>query len=292
MNIRAKEMAEAIKKDSGGRMELLMFPNNQLGSDTDMLSQVRSGAIQFFTLSPGILSILVPAAFISGVGFAFKDYDQVWAAIDGELGRHVRAEIAKVGLIALEKIWDNGFRQITCSTKPIKTPEDLKGLKIRVPVSPLWTSLFKALGAAPSSINVSELYSALQTKTVEAQENPVLIIETNRFYEVQKYCSLTNHMWDGFWFLANQQAFEKLPADLQEIVRRNVNAAAVKERADVRKLNDSLQAGLEKKGMTFNKVETEPFQDVLRKAGFYEEWHKKFGDDAWRLLEKYCGGLA
>jgi tripartite ATP-independent transporter DctP family solute receptor len=292
MNIRATEMAEAIKKESEGRMELLIFPNNQLGSDTDMLSQVRSGAIQFFTLSPGILSILVPAAFISGVGFAFKNYDQVWAAIDGELGAHVRAEISKVGLHPLEKIWDNGFRQITCSTRPIRTPEDLKGLKIRVPVSPLWTSLFKALGASPASINFSEVYSAMQTKTVEAQENPVVLIETNRFYEVQKYCSLTNHMWDGFWFLANEKAFEKLPADLQAIVSRNVNAAAMKERVDVKELNDSVQADLEKKGMIFNKVETEPFQAALRKAGFYAEWHQKFGDDAWRLLEKYSGELA
>jgi TRAP-type transport system periplasmic protein len=292
MNIRAREMAENIKKESNGRMELLVFPNNQLGSDTDMLSQVRSGAIQFFTLSPGILSTLVPAAFISGVGFAFKDYNQVWAAMDGGLGAHVRGAISKVGLTAFDKIWDNGYRQITCSTKPIRTPEDLKGLKIRVPVSPLWTSLFKSLGASPASINFSEVYTALQTKTVEAQENPLAIISTAKLYEVQKYCSLTNHMWDGFWFLANTKAFEKLPADLQALVTRNVNAAGMKQRADVKKLNDTLQAELQQKGMVFNKVETELFQDALRKAGFYAEWRKKFGEDAWLLLEKYVGRLS
>ncbi|MEI6213818.1 MAG: TRAP transporter substrate-binding protein [Desulfuromonadales bacterium] len=292
MNIRAKEMADNIKKESGGRIEIQVFPNNQLGSDTDMLSQIRSGAIQFFTLSPGILSTLVPNAFVNGVGFAFKDYDTVWAAMDGDLGKYVRNEIAKTGtLFAFDKIWDNGFRQITCSTRPIKTPEDLKGLKIRVPVSPLWTSMFKSLNAAPASINFSEVYSALQTKTVEAQENPIVLASTNRFYEVQKYVSLTNHMWDGFWFLGNKKAWDKLPKDLQDIVTKNINAAAVKQRADVRLLNDTVRKDLQAKGMVFNDVDSAKFQDTLRKSGFYAEWHKKFGEEAWSTLEKYTGRL-
>src|SRR5664279_6492688 len=144
MNIRAKEMADAIRADTKGRVEIQIFPNNQLGSDTDMLSQVRSGGIDFFTLSGLILSTLVPAAAITGIGFAFGDYDAVWKALDGDLGAHVRKEIAKSNLVAMERIWDNGFRQITSSTKPIQTADDLKGFKIRVPVSPLWTSMFKA----------------------------------------------------------------------------------------------------------------------------------------------------
>ena len=293
MNIRAKEMAENILKESNGRMEIKVFPNNQLGSDTDMLSQVRSGAIQFFTLSPGILSTLVPVVFISGVGFAFEDYNQVWAAIDGDLGKFVRNSIAeKTGtLFAFEKIWDNGYRQTTTSTKPIKTPEDFKGLKIRVPVSPLWTSMFKAFNSAPVSINFAEVYSALQTKTVEAQENPIALISTNKLYEVQKYCSLTNHMWDGFWFLGNQKAWDKLPKDLQAIVEKNVNAAAMKEREDVRKLNESLQGELQTKGVVFNTVNAKDFREALRKAGFYAEWHEKFGPEAWQALEKYTGKL-
>jgi TRAP-type transport system periplasmic protein len=292
MNIRAREMAELVSKESKGRMEIQLFPNNQLGTDTDMLSQLRSGAIQFFNLSPGILSILVPQAFISGVGFAFKDYNQVWAAMDGDLGAYVRAQISKVGLRAFEKILDNGYRMTTTSTRPIKTPDDFKGMKIRVPPSPLWTSLFKALGASPASINFAEVYSALQTKTVEAQENPLAIIATARLYEVQKYCSLTNHMWDGFWPLANQQAWDKLPKDLQEIVTRNVNATTVKQRVDVKKLNDTLRDDLSKKGLAFNTVDTELFRNALRKAGFYAEWRKKFGEEAWLLLEKYVGGIS
>jgi len=292
MNIRGREMAELVKKDSKGRMEIQIFPNNQLGTDTDMLSQLRSGAIQFFNLSPGILQILVPNSFISGIGFAFKDYNQVWAAMDGELGAYVRAEIAKKGLRAFEKILDNGYRQTTTSTRPIKTPDDFKGMKLRVPPSPLWTSLFKALGASPASINFAEVYTALQTKTVEGQENPLAIIETARLYEVQKYCSLTNHMWDGFWPLANQEAWDKLPKDLQEIVTRNMNATTVKQRADTKMLNDTLRTELSKKGLIFNSVNPDPFRDALRKAGFYAEWRKKFGEEAWSLLEKYVGRIS
>src|ERR1700704_1730281 len=232
LNIRAKEMAAAIKAETNGRFDLQIFPNNQLGSDTDMLSQIRSGGIEFFTLSGLILATLVPAASINGIGFAFPDYDTVWKAMDGDLGAYVRGEIAKANLVAMDKIWDNGFRQTTSSSKPINSPDDYKGFKIRVPVSPLWTSMFKAFDASPASINFSEVYSALQTKIVEGQENPLAIISTAKLYEVQKYCSMTNHMWDGFWFLMNRKAWAALPDDIQAIVAKNVNAAAVKERAD------------------------------------------------------------
>ena len=173
MNVRAKEMAAAIKAETNGRFDLQIFPNNQLGSDTDMLSQIRSGGVEFFTLSGLILATLVPAASINGIGFAFPDYDTVWKAMDGDLGAYVRGEINKANLVVMDKIWDNGFRQTTSSTKPINGPDDFKGFKIRVPVSPLWTSMFKAFDAAPASINFSEVYSALQTKIVEGQENPL-----------------------------------------------------------------------------------------------------------------------
>ncbi len=291
MNTRAKEMADAIKTESKGRVDIQIFPNNQLGSDTDMLSQVRSGGIEFFTLSGLILSTLVPVAAINGMGFAFPNYDTVWRAMDGDLGTYVRAQIAKSNLVAMERIWDNGFREITTSTKPITGPNDLKGFKIRVPVSPLWTSMFKAFGSAPTSINFSEVYTALQTKVVDGQENPLAIISTAKLYEVQKYCSLTNHMWDGFWFLANKRAWEALPPDLRAIVAKHVNAAAVKERVDVAELNASLQKDLAAKGLIFNQPSAELFRDELRKAGFYADWKAKFGEEAWAALEKVTGKL-
>jgi tripartite ATP-independent transporter DctP family solute receptor len=292
MNIRAKEMAQKIAEQSKGRIDFQIYPNNQLGTDSDMLSQIRSGAIDYFTLSPLILGTLVPSAQISGVGFAFKDYGQVWAAMDGDLGAHVRGQIAKTSVFAFDKIWENGYRQITTSSRPINSPADLKGLKIRVPTSPLWTSMFRAFDSSPTSINFAEVYSALQTHIVEAQENPLALLTTAKLYEVQKYVSMTNHMWDGFWFLANKQKWDKLPKDLQDIVTANVNAAAMAQRDDVRKLNDGVMAELKQKGLVFNAPNNEQFREKLRAAGFYAEWHKKFGDEAWAMLEKYTGKLA
>jgi TRAP-type transport system periplasmic protein len=292
MNVRLREAVDKIKEESSGRMEVQIFPNSQLGGDTDMLSQLRTGAIQMFNLSGLILATYVKVASINGIGFAFKDYSQVWAAMDGPLGAYVRSAIDKAGLYALETMWDNGYRQVTSSTHPINTPDDLKGFKIRVPVSPLWTSMFKALGASPTSINISEVYSALQTKIVEGQENPLSLINLFKFYEVQKYVSLTNHMWDGFWTLANARAWADLPKDLQEIVERNINAAAVKEREDVRQLNESLQGELTQKGMTFNPTDTDKFRATLRAAGFYAEWKENYGPEAWAVLEKQVGALS
>jgi tripartite ATP-independent transporter DctP family solute receptor len=292
MNVRAREMAAAIKTETGGRFALEVFPNSQLGSDTDTLSQLRSGGVEFFTLSGLILSTLVPAASINGIGFAFPDYPTVWKAMDGDLGAYVRQQIAKANLVAMEKIWDNGFRQMTTSTKPVATPDDLAGMKVRVPPSPLWTSMFKAFGAAPTSINFNEVYSALQTRIVDGQENPLAVIATAKLYEVQKYCSLTNHMWDGFWFLANRRAWEALPDDIRTIVAKNINAAALKEREDTAKLNAGLQQDLAAKGLTFNQAPPGPFRDKLRAANFYSEWKGKYGDQAWALLEKSVGTLA
>jgi tripartite ATP-independent transporter DctP family solute receptor len=292
LNTRAKEMSTAIKAETNGRVDVQIFPNNQLGADTDVLSQLRSGGVEFFTISGLILATLVPAASINGMGFAFPDYPTVWKAMDGELGAYVRGQIAKANLVAMEKIWDNGFRQTTSSTRPITGPDDYKGFKIRVPVSPLWTSMFKAFDAAPASINFNEVYSALQTKIVEGQENPLALISTAKLYEVQKYCSLTNHMWDGYWFLANRRAWEALPVDLRTIVAKNINAAAVNARVDTEKLNATVRQELAGKGLTFNQPDVAPFREKLRSAGFYSEWKGKYGEEAWAILEKSVGKLS
>ena len=290
LNVRATEAAQKISAETNGRFELKVFPTNQLGGDQDVLGQLRSGAVEFFMLSPLILSTLIPSASISGVGFAFADYPAVWKALDGDLGAYMRAQIAKVGLVAMDKCWDNGFRQITTSNRPINTPDDLNNFKMRVLASAISTAMFKALGASPTTISFAETYSALQTKVTDGQENPLALISTAKLYEVQKYCSLTSHMWDGYWFLANRRAWERLPAPIKDIVARNINASALAERADTEALNASLQGELSAKGLVFNKPDTQPFRDVLRKAGFYDEWKRKFGDEAWGLLSKAAGG--
>src|SRR3954468_10235051 len=291
VNQRAQEANNRIREATGGKLEIRLFPANQLGSDTDLLSQVRSGGVELFNLSSSILATLVPVTGIVNTGFAFSDYDAVWKAMDGGLGTYVRAQIAKVGLITASRVWDNGFRQITSSTRPIRTPEDLRGLKIRVPQAPTLTSLFKALDAGPAPINFNELYSSLQTKVVEGQENPLPIIATTKLYEVQKYCSMTSHVWDGYWILANRRAWGRLPDGIRSVVEREFDRSAADERADIARLSDSLRQDLTEKGLQFNDVDKEPFREALGKTTFYRDWKAKYGEEAWNNLEQVSGKL-
>jgi tripartite ATP-independent transporter DctP family solute receptor len=290
-NLRAREAAARIREETGGRLDIQIFPANQLGSDVDVLNQTRSGAVEFQALSAVTLSVLVPVASITGVGFAFKAYDDVWAATDGKLGAFVRAQIATRGLHVFDRIWDIGFRQITNNVKPITAPDDLRGLKIRVPPGALWTSLFQSFGSSPTTVSFAELYSALQTRIADGEENPLSIIATAKLYEVQKYATLTNHMWDGLWLLANGDAWSRLPEDVRRVAAKAFDEAALLERADLARQGASLQSELAAKGLAFNTADQAAFRETLRSSGFYPKWRKTFGDEAWSLLEQYSGAL-
>jgi len=289
---RLLEVSERISKETAGKMKLNIFPASQLGGDNDLLSQARSGAVDFVQPAGLILASILPVAAVNGMGFAFKDYPQVWTAIDGDLGDYIRGQIAaKAGLVPMEKRWDLGFRQITTS-KPVEKAADLAGLKLRVPGAPALVSLFTALGASPVSMQFGEVYTSLQTKIVDGQENPLSVIDAGKFYEVQKYCAVTNHVWDGYWICANPASWNRLPNDIKAIVAKAFNETALLERDDLNKLDRSLQADLEKKGLTFTRPDLNTFRDKLRAAGFYKEWREKIGNDGWTLLEKHVGKLA
>ncbi|WOH78561.1 TRAP transporter substrate-binding protein [Bradyrhizobium sp. BEA-2-5] len=292
LTIRLTEAAKAVGAQSSGRVNITVFANSQLGGDPEMLSQVRAGGIELLAAPSMTLSTLVPLSGLPSIGFAFQSYDQVWAAMDGGVGDLVREAITKTGVVPLKKVWDNGFRQITSSSsRQLNSVDDLKGFKIRVPVTALLTSLFSGLGALPSSISYSELYSALQTHIVEGQENPLAQASTGKLYEVQKFCALSNHCWSGYWILGNRRAMTGLPPDLLELINAAFDAAAVKERTDLVEMDRSLQAELTEKGMTFNKPDPVQFRAALVKAGFYTQWQKTYGADAWAALEKYTGKL-
>lgn len=290
MNTRAREAAARIKAQSDGAVDLQVYPNGQLGNSTNLLTQLRSGAIDFYVMGLE-LATLVPISALTGLGFAFSSYDQVWAALDGEVGDHIRDKINALGLVAMRTNWDNGFRHITTAHNPVDGPADLKGLQMRVPASPIWTSIFESFGTGCVSISFPEVYMALQTKVVEGQENPLPMIDGGRFYEVQKHCALTGHMWDGFYMIANGAVWNGLSADLQEIVAKNLNASALDERKDIAIESAALVEGLGKKGLSFNTPDKEPFRVALRESGYYDRWRKEFGTEVWSLLEKYTGTL-
>jgi tripartite ATP-independent transporter DctP family solute receptor len=291
LNTGMGKVRDRVAKETDGKVMIELFPKNQLGSDADMLSQLRSGALELFAQTGVLMSTLVPVASISGIGFAFPTYGKVWEALDGGLGAHVRNAFSKANLVCLEKSWNHGYRQTTSSTKPIRTPDDFNGFKIRVPPSPLWTSMFKAFGASPVSIPWAETYSAMQTKIADGLEQPLIGLLVDKMYEVQKFCSQTNHMWDGFWILANKRVWEGIPANLREIVERAINEEALRQRKEVEFMNANLQKELESKGLQFFTVKNEDFRQRLVTAGFYQEWQKRYGDEAWSLLESTAGKL-
>jgi TRAP-type C4-dicarboxylate transport system substrate-binding protein len=245
-----KAACAKILEETGGRFAIELFPAGQLGSDTDMLSQVRSGALELFSTAGGVWGTLIPLCSINGVAFAWPNYETLWQAFDGDLGAHIRAQFAQ------------------------------------------FVSLFEKLGSSPTSINFGELYSALQTGLVDGQENALATIESGKLYEVQKYCSMTDHMWDGFWLVANQRAWETVPEDLRATAWRIFGEAADEERIVSAQLGDSLAETLKGHGMEFNDVDQAPFRAKLQESGFYAEWKERFGAEAWALMEKYTGPLS
>jgi tripartite ATP-independent transporter DctP family solute receptor len=288
---RLKEAAEKIKADTGGRVEVQVSGNSALGSEAQMMAQVRSGALDMLCTSVLFLEGTLPAVSISGLAFAYKNNDEGWAAWDGEFGNYIRSGLEKQGILVFDKIFEHGFREMTTAVRPINEPGDLKGLKIRVPAWPILTSMCEQLGASPTMIGIKEVYSALQTHIADAQENPLASIAFFKFYEVQKYCSMTNHIWDPFCMFASPKRLGALPANLREIVVDNINSAALKQRLEMRHLNETLRGKIAQSGMMFNDPDRELFRKKLSELGFYKYWKEKYDPVAWGILEKYCGTL-
>jgi tripartite ATP-independent transporter DctP family solute receptor len=193
-------------------------------------------------------------------------------------------------MVAFPKMWANGMRQITSSKGPIRTAADLSGFKIRTPPGRLWVDLFKSLGASPTPLNFADVYLALQTKVVDGEENPYAIIDTAKLFEVQKYLSVTNHMWSAYWLLGNRDAWNALPPDVRATVERNAARYALLQRRDTALRNDTLADKLRREGMLLNVADTASFRAQL--GEFYRTWRDQFGATAWSLLERTSGPLA
>jgi TRAP-type transport system periplasmic protein len=292
VNVRSVEAFARIKAATKGRVQIKSFPTSQLGSDPAMLSQLRSGALEMLAFPGAFLNSVVPLASIENLAYAFPNREAVFRAMDGELGKVIRDEIQSKGIVVFQNIWENGFRDITTSTKPIRSVNDLAGLKIRVSPGKIRIDTFQSLGASPTPISLSELYTSLQTHVVDAQENPLLLIEQQKFYEVQKYVSMSDHIWSGYWTLVNQDVWNRMPKDIQTIVSTEMNKAVILARNDNVILNRSVRDKLTRRGMIFNDVDKDSFRKKLSDAKYYERWKAEFGSKAWAALERYSNRLA
>jgi len=284
VNVRGAQLWEAVAKETGGRLQVQLFGNGQLGGATQISTQLRSGAIQFMIGGDPEFATIVPAGQIVGIPFAFESEAQAYAALEGELGAYIQKQFAERGMHAFAYAWDNGYRQLTANT-PVRSVDDVAGLKIRVAPSPIYIDLWRTLGASPTPINVNELYTALQTHIVEAQDNSVMNIEAHRFMEVQKTLNLTRHAWSSAYYAANADAWNALPPDIQAVVTRNMEKFGRLQRADSAREDENLIEKLKSQGMTVYKTDTSGFKTKL--APFYARAKQSFGAEGWAALAKY-----
>ena len=286
------QMWSAVATETNGRVHVQTFPdNNKLaGGDPAALNMVASGELDFFTLNGGSIGNLVPACNVQGLLCVFRSTDQIFAALDGDLGDYLREEMKTKGIYAVPKgCFDNGMHQITCTTHAIRAVDDLQGLKIRTPDAPIYIEAWKAMGASPVVANFNKLYETLKSGVAEAQTNPLAVAEVVKLYEIQKYVSMTNHGWSGFNLLGNWKLWQRFPSDVQSIIERNAAKYVRLQRAELSALNTDLRTKLATQGMTFNDADTSSFRPRL--TAYYAKWKDAIGERAWTLLEKQVGKL-
>jgi len=285
-------MWAAISADTGGRVSATVHAENGkvAGGDPAALRMLIAGEIQFYTLMGGIIGTVVPVAEVQQVPFAFASAGEAHKAIDGPLGRMIGEEMAAKGMhLFPQGGFDNGMRQVASVARAVATPDDLAGVKIRVPPGQLIFDTFQAFGAEPVIIPAYQLYDGLATGRVAAQENPLAVLEGFKLYELVKYISMTNHMWSGFNLMAHLATWQRLPDDVKAVIEHNVVAHVRRQRLDQAALNASLRQDLARRGLLFNEVEQGAFR--ARLGTIYSSWREKLGTRCWSLLEAEVGKL-
>ena len=281
---RATEMWAAVKAETNGRVDV------QITRGDAGLDMLVDGGLAFMTLAGNGLSAILPAADVQATPYGFRNPQQVYRAMDGDLGAYLTQELRSKGLYAIPGgCFENGMHQLTCTTKPIRNAADLQGLKMRIPGSTVYQDFFRSLGAQVFTMNLTRTYEGLKSGMVEAQDDPWDVVELFKFYEIQKYASVTDHSWSGYNMLASAKVWQGLPADVQRVIETNTRKFAGLQRADTDKLNEELRTDLTKKGMMFNEADKASFRAAL--ASYYPKWKAHIGQRAWDLLEGNVGKL-
>lgn len=282
--IGARKFAELADKKSNGRIKISVFSGAQLGSDQQMQAALRGGTQEFTVPSTATLANLVKEFGVVGLPFSFASEKQADAVLDGPFGQSLLARLPEKDLIGLA-FWENGFRNVTNSKRPINKADDIGGLKVRTMQNTLYIDLFNGLGANAVPMPVNELFTALETRAVDAQENPFTVIHAQKFYDVQKYLSTTGHAYDALVLIASKKFWDGLNAADQATLRSAALEATAFERQTSRELNTKLRADLVKLGMQINDVSDaermrmrEKLQPVIAKhqAAVGEETAKAF----------------
>jgi tripartite ATP-independent transporter DctP family solute receptor len=258
----AEKWAELINKKSGGKMTLKVFPST-LGGDVQVLSAVQGGTIDFASMNSGILQGIQKEFAIFDLPFMFGSGPEADKVLDGPFGKKLADLLPSKNLYNLA-YWELGFRNVTNSKRPIAKASDLEGIKLRVIQSPIYIDTFTALGTNPVPMNFSEVYTALESKIIDGQENPFSVIETSRFNEVQKYLGITNHMYNPQSVIASKKKWDALTKDEQEILVSTVAEATLWQRQNARAMAGKSLENL-KKTMEVSELPPEEIAKIREK---------------------------
>jgi len=273
-NLTCEKFVEAVKQKSNGEIEIKIFPSDQLGNQRQLVEGAQLGTVDMVLTSDSQLSSFIDAFGALNLPFLFRDINHVAKAMDGEVGEYFSKEAEKKGIVILG-YWENGFRHVSNSKRPIEKLEDLKGLKLRTPNSQVTLASFKALGALPTPMSFGEIYSALQLGTVDGQENPVAHILTQKWYEVQKYFSLTSHQHNVEPLCMSKIIFDSLKPEYRKILLETAKEHAAVSRTMVTE-DEAKQLEELKTKIAVNAIDDlGPFQEACKPV--YDDARKKYG---------------
>ncbi|KYO66909.1 TRAP transporter substrate-binding protein [Thermovenabulum gondwanense] len=278
-----EKFAELVNQKTNGKVKVEVFHSSQLGNERDMVEGLQLGTLEMTLVSTAPLSSFTKKFLVFDLPFIFKDTVNARSVVDGPIGAELLDSLKDQGIIGLT-YFENGFRHVTNNKRPIEKPEDLKGLKIRTMENPVHMATFKVMGADPTPMAFGELFTALQQGTIDGQENPLPIIETSKFYEVQKYLSLTGHFYAPAPLLISKSFYEKLSPEIQNAIKESAIEARDYERKLLDDMNAKLEDELAKKGMQINKPDKELFIKAVQPV------YKQFeGDISPELIQKVMG---
>ncbi|WP_404376129.1 TRAP transporter substrate-binding protein [Vreelandella aquamarina] len=269
----SERFAELVEEGTNGQLVVDVGGNAQYGDDMEALTQMRMGTLAFSTNSQGATSSVVPQFSVLGLPFLFDSLSSAWKVMDGEVGDELKRLSEEKGLVLLA-LWDNGIRHVSNNVRPIETPEDLEGLKIRTPPDEMTVDIFEALGANPTPMNFSELYIALEQGVVDGQENPLMNIHSSKLHEVQDYISLTGHKYESTPLLISKMVWDTLSPEHQEVIQTAAVEAGEFNRQASLEADEALRSEMEEAGVTFNEVDTELFIEAT--SSVYDQWAEEY----------------
>lgn len=249
----ARKFAELVSAKTAGRIKVTVYSAGQLGSDLQMQAALQGGTQEFTAPSTATLASLVKEFGVIGLPFSFASEREADAVLDGPFGQKLLAKLPERGLVGLA-FWENGFRNLTNSKRPIVRAEDVVGLKVRTMQNNLYIDMFGGLGANPVPMAVTELFTALESRAVDAQENPYTVVHAQKFYDVQKYLSTTGHAYDALTLIVSKKFWDKLTVSDQKVIQGAALEATAYERKTSRELNAKLRGELTQLGMQINDV--------------------------------------